>query len=196
MAKAYYGSKISDNMTKTPEGFLICFSVPIARTGTYEYLASELGMPGTDVVKVYRTEEEVFDQRTLASFEGKAFTNDHPFVDVTSDNWSEYARGELSNVRRGTGELKNCLVADILVRDPNIISDIENGVKREVSAGYECDYVERDGKLYQTNILGNHVALVKEGRAGHDVRIRDANAIKAEYRKVKYILQAIKLFNK
>lgn len=25
---SYYGSKISDNLTKTPEGFLICHNVP------------------------------------------------------------------------------------------------------------------------------------------------------------------------
>ena len=30
-------------MTKTPEGFLICHSVPIARTGTQEYYPRELG---------------------------------------------------------------------------------------------------------------------------------------------------------
>lgn len=31
---AYYGSKISEHMTKTPEGFLICHDVPIARIGS------------------------------------------------------------------------------------------------------------------------------------------------------------------
>ena len=33
-------------MTKTPEGFLICHDVPIARTGQQEYLAGELGLDG------------------------------------------------------------------------------------------------------------------------------------------------------
>ena len=39
---AYYGSKISEHMTKTPEGFLICHDVPIARIGQQEYFAGEL----------------------------------------------------------------------------------------------------------------------------------------------------------
>ena len=57
MAKAYYGSKISDNMTKTPEGFLICHNVPIGRTGEYKYLSCEIGQDGNNVVSVYRTDD-------------------------------------------------------------------------------------------------------------------------------------------
>lgn len=173
MAKAYYGSKISDNMTKTPEGFLICHNVPIARTGTYKYLSCEIGLDGQDVVDVYREPEEVFDQRTLASFEGKAFTDTHPSVDVNTDNWGMLSKGEVSNVRKGSGENSDKIVADLIVRDPIVINEIESGAKREVSAGYECEYVEKDGKIYQTNIRGNHVALVQQGRAGKQVSIKD-----------------------
>lgn len=173
MAKAYYGSKISNNMTKTPEGFLICHNVPIARTGTYKYLSSEIGLDGQEVVDVYREPEEVFDQRTLASFEGKAFTDTHPTVDVDTNNWSMFSKGEVSNVRVGKGENSDKIVADLIVRDPIVIDEIESGAKREVSAGYECEYVERDGKYYQTNIRGNHVALVQQGRAGKMVCIKD-----------------------
>ncbi len=173
MAKSYYGSKISDNMARTPEGFLICFNVPIGRTGEYKYLGSEVGDGGNEIISVYRTEEELFDQLTLASFEGKAFTDDHPIDDVTPDNWSIYAKGELSNVRRGKGEYADCIVADIIVRDPVTISEIETGIKREVSSGYTCDYIEKNGKTYQSNIRGNHVSLVKNGRAGSRVSIKD-----------------------
>lgn len=174
MAKAYYGSKISDNMTKTPEGFLICHNVPIGRTGEYKYLSCEIGQDGNNVISVYRTDDELFDQRTIASFEGKAFTDNHPNEDVTSDNWSMYSKGEISNVRRGKGDFSDCLVADILVRDPVTINEIESGVKREVSSGYDCEYVTKDGKTFQRNIIGNHVSLVNAGRAGHKVAIRDS----------------------
>lgn len=173
LPKAYYGSQISDNMTKTPEGFLICHNVPIARTGIYKYLASEIGMDGDSIVDVYREPEEVFDQRTLASFEGKAFTDTHPLVDVDTNNWSMLSKGEITNVRIGKGENSDKIVADILVRDPIVINEIESGAKREVSAGYTCEYVERDGKVFQTKIRGNHVALVQEGRAGKAVCIKD-----------------------
>ena len=40
--RAFYGSKISGHMIRTPEGYLVCKEVPIARTGTQEYLGREL----------------------------------------------------------------------------------------------------------------------------------------------------------
>ena len=42
--RVFYGSRLSDNMTLTPEGYLICLNVPIARTGSQQYLRSELGL--------------------------------------------------------------------------------------------------------------------------------------------------------
>lgn len=195
MARAYYGSKISDNITKLDNGCLVCLNVPIARTGTYQYLAQELGLPGNEIINVYRTEDEVFNKVTMASFEGKAFTDTHPSVDVTVDNWSIYSKGELTNIRRGTGEDSDKLIADILVRDPIVIDEIQSGCKREVSAGYECEYVEKDGKIYQKNIRGNHVALVQAGRAGSSVRIKDEKhkpQITSKYKFVKTLEKAIK----
>ena len=43
---AYYGTQLSPHMDRTPEGYLICRDVPIARTGPQEYLAGELGQIG------------------------------------------------------------------------------------------------------------------------------------------------------
>lgn len=201
MARAYYGSKISDNITKLDNGCLVCFNVPIARTGVYKYLASELGLPGDPnaIVDVNRTDEEVFSPATLASFEGKAFTDTHPMEDVTSDNWAMYSKGELTNIRRGKGADSDKLMADILVRDPIVINEIMSNTKREVSAGYECEYVEEDGKYYQKSIRGNHVALVQAGRAGSSVRIKDEGIkkpqITAKYKFIKKLEQAIKITN-
>lgn len=191
----YYGSKLSDNISKLDNGCIVCHNVPIARTGTYQYLREELGLEGAGIVTVYREPEEVFDRRTIASFNGKAFTDTHPSVDVTADNWSIYGKGELTNVRRGTGDASIFLLADILVRDPIVINEILSGAKREVSAGYDCEYVERDGKIYQTSIRGNHVALVQAGRAGSAVRINDEKPEKKpmkKYKMVKTLNQAIR----
>ena len=194
MARQYYGSKISDNITKLDNGCIICFNVPIARTGTYQYLRSECGLEGSGVVTVYREPEEVFDKKTIASFNGKAFTDTHPPVDVTADNWAMYSKGELTDVRRGTGENDIYLIADILVRDPIVINEIMSGAKREISSGYDCEYVEREGKLYQTNIRGNHAALVQCGRAGSLVRINDDDSVDKmkRYHFVKTIQKATK----
>lgn len=195
MSKYYYASKISDNISVMDNGCLICFNVPIARTGTYKYLREELGLDGQGIVDVYRTPEEVFDPVAIASFEGKAFTDTHPAVDVTSDNWSIYSKGEITNVRRGTGDQKDYLMADILVRDPIVINEIQSGAKREISSGYNCCYVEENGKIYQKEIRGNHVALVQAGRAGSNVRINDEKKklqVTPKYKFIKLIDKAIR----
>lgn len=193
MPISYYGSKISNNITELSDGCLLCSNVPIARTGTYKYLREELGLDGNGVVDVYRTEDQVFSDAAIASFEGKAFTDTHPSVDVDVNNWSIYAKGDVRNVRRGKGEFSNCLVADIIVRDPIVIDEIKSGVKREISSGYECEYVEENGKIYQRNIRGNHVALVQAGRAGNQVKIYDEKkVISSKYKSIKLLEKAIK----
>ena len=63
MMLAYYGDRISPHMTDTPEGYLICHDVPIARTGPQDYLARELQMDGDPerVITVNRYPDDVFD---------------------------------------------------------------------------------------------------------------------------------------
>ncbi len=177
MGLSYYGSRISPNMTKTPEGYLICMNVPIARTGKQEYLARELQLKDRkpdDIIVVERTEEEVFNPATIASFEGKPFTDDHPNEDVTSTNYDYYSKGHTQNVHRGTGDNAYNLVADIYITNPSVIREIENG-KRQISCGYTCDYLDNgDGTYSQSRIRGNHIALVDEGRAGASVSIKDS----------------------
>lgn len=167
---SFYGTRLSENMAKTPEGYLICYDVHIARIGTQEYLGSELGVED-EVVVVNRPPEEVFKPATVASFEGKPFTNDHPFELLDISNTSIYEKGHVQNVR--VSDDKIYLDADIMIKDAQTIQDIENG-KRELSAGYHCDCEQdENGNWYQCNIIGNHVALVDKGRAGEKVRIND-----------------------
>lgn len=172
MAIAYYGARISPHMTRTPEGYLICHDVPINRTGDQEYQARDLQLDGDPerLVVVHRYPEDVFDAAALASFEGKDVTQGHPPESLTPENQAAYSKGHVENVRR----VGDNTVADLYIKDPGLASDVENGVVREVSCGYVCTY-EPDGDGYrQTNIRGNHVAVVPRGRAGHEVAIRDA----------------------
>lgn len=177
----YYGYTLSPNQLETGEGFLICRNVPIARTGTQDYMAKELGLEDSEkIVKVYRPEAEVFSPATLASFEGKPFTDDHPPVMLTPENVGMYEKGHVQNVRRGTGTWSDFILADIHVHDAATISAIQNG-KRQISCGYSVDYKEdENGQIIQTNIRGNHVALVDEARAGERAAIMDSNTKKAE----------------
>lgn len=160
-------------MTKTPEGFLICHNVPIARTGWQDYLPREIGVQGSGLIKVYRSEEEVFSQATIASFEGKTVTDDHPTVGVDTCNYNAYVKGTAQNIHRGSGDTSDFLLADLVIYDSVLIAEIESG-KREVSCGYDCKYApNNDGTYNQVCIVGNHVAVVKNGRAGHSVAIKD-----------------------
>lgn len=173
---AYYGYTISPNQIETGEGFLICRNVPIARTGSMDYLESELNPAGSSskMVKVLRSPEEVFSEAAMSSFEGKPVTNEHPPELLTPETCSLYAKGHAQNIRKGEGEWKDCVMADLHIQDENLILEVQAG-KREISCGYECTWLENeDGTYSQHDIRGNHVAVVTRGRAGKNVAILDS----------------------
>lgn len=172
---AYFGSRLSDNMAETPEGFLICRNVPIARTGVQTYLPTEIGRAGDAPVSVFRAEREVFSPAALASFEGKPVTLGHPPEDVSPRNAARYARGHVQNVRRGSGADSCYIIADLFLTDPALIDRVRGGL-REVSCGYRCVYADGPRGVEQRAIRGNHVAVVETGRAGSRVAIRDGQS--------------------
>ena len=179
----YYGYTISPNQIETGEGFLICRNVPISRTGDQEYLGWEIGIPGAgggQIVTVQRPPEEVFSTAALASFEGKPVTSDHPPVLIGPDDVKTYEMGHAQNVRRGEGEWEEYTLADLHIHDRELIDAVQSG-KREISCGYECEYVPNgDGTYTQRNIRGNHVAVVERGRAGKRAAILDSDKKKAK----------------
>ncbi|OHW63081.1 hypothetical protein EUAN_08650 [Andreesenia angusta] len=178
---AYFASKISNNIAETPEGYLVARNVPIGRTGHMEYLGAEIGDTERrqERIKVHRNEDELFSKATLASFEGKIVTNEHPPDLLTPETSQRYSKGVVQNVRRSKDE-PDLMLADLIIHERRLIEDIKNG-KREVSSGYDCIYVKNDDGTYsQTNIRGNHVAVVEAGRAGHRVSIKDSKSKESE----------------
>ena len=158
-------------------------NVPISRTGDQEYMGWEIGIPGAgggQIVTVHRPPEEVFSTAALASFEGKPVTNDHPPVLIGPDDVKTYEMGHAQNVRRGEGEWEEYTLADLHIHDRELIDAVQSG-KREISCGYECEYVPNgDGTYTQRNIRGNHVAVVERGRAGKRAAILDSDKKKAK----------------
>ena len=171
MPIAYYGSQISPHIVNTPEGFLICKDVPIARTGPQDYFARELMLDGDPdrLVTVQRHPKDVFEEATLASFEGKPICDGHPPENVGPENYAAYTKGHVQNVRRDG----DYIVADLYINDANLANEVRNNVKREVSCGYLCNYVPDGAGYRQERIRGNHVAVVPKGRAGATVAIHD-----------------------
>lgn len=179
MARYLITSELGPQRHVTPEGFLICSGVPIARTGEYEYFASEGMSPGIEPdssgrIISRREAADVFAPAALASFEGKPVTLGHPDVDeVTPDDWRQYAVGHVTNVRRGEGDDADKVIADLVISDAAAIDAINGGL-REVSCGYDVTVEQVEpGVERQTHIRGNHVALVQAGRAGSECAIRD-----------------------
>lgn len=175
--RAYYTpDRVGMKTSKTPEGFLVCEGVPIARVGEMLYADGELeGLEsGKDgILRVTRGEDVVFDPMTISSFNGKPVTNDHPDEEVTPENWRKLAVGYAQNPRRGEGRDSDLLLADLIITDPVAIKDIESG-KKEVSCGYQAEYEQDEpGKARQKSIQGNHIALVKSGRCGPMCAIQD-----------------------
>jgi len=170
----YTTEQISEHISKTPEGFLLCSSVPIARIGDYEYSKDEVPIESNGkMVIIHRDEDEVFSPNAIMSFNGKPVTINHPSDFVTPENWNEYAHGTVQNVRRGDGEKEDLLLADLLITTEKAIELVENGL-REISCGYDATYEdEGNGEGRQKNIIGNHVALVLQGRAGSRCSIQD-----------------------
>lgn len=168
--------KLGPKRSLTPEGFLLCEEVPVARTGEMLYGPGEVPVePGPDgLIRISRTAEEVFRDATQASCMGKDVTLDHPDDFVQPSNFAMLTQGVMLNPRRGTGLADDLLVADLLIKHPASIKAVQEDEIEEVSLGYEADYEQvSPGRGVQRNIVVNHVALVERGRCGPRCAIGD-----------------------
>ena len=191
----YTVESLGEKQSLTPEGFLVIVDVPIARTGTMLYGAGEIPVAANrdGMIRIHREAEDVFHPDYIASLQGKSVTNDHPPTDVIPDNWKEYEVGQVFNVRRGTDIQGDLLLADYIIKCPYAIKDVRAG-KREVSVGYDAEYIEiAPGEGKQTNLIGNHVALVESGRCGPRCAIGDQKTV--EDNDMKFKDEAAKFFD-
>ncbi len=117
-----------------------------------------------------RPESEVFKLASMNTFRGVPFTDDHPEDLLTAATATQYAKGATGDsIVRDDDHLRGT----ITVYDAATIRKMDAG-KLDVSCGYSCDLVETPGvhpvwgkhDAIQTNIVGNHLALVDQGRAG------------------------------
>jgi hypothetical protein len=166
-----------DGSRRTGDGYLAAHA-RVARTGIQLYAGREVGKPEMDQVRVFRPESEVFSTDALRSFAHRPVTNDHPPEAVSARNWKTHSVGMTGDeiARDGT-----FVRVPMVVMDQTAIDDVEAG-KVELSMGYACDLdwtagTTPEGDAYdaiQTNIRGNHLAIVAAGRAGPQCRIGDS----------------------
>lgn len=162
----------------TADGYLVA-DVRCARTGTQQYLASDLGLADGGMVTVYRSEDVVFDKASLATFAGKPVTMGHPMEAVTAANWKALAVGDIGTEIARDGEFVR---VPLKVMDASAIDMVQSGGAREVSMGYTTgiemkDGIAPDGTPYQAVQTGpiriNHLAIVPRARGGSQLRIGD-----------------------
>lgn len=182
-SEVYTVEQLGPSRYWTPEGFLYCKDVAIARTGEMLYGPGEVPVsPGSDgVVHIERNEKELLSDTTVSSFNGKSVVNDHPEQQVDAQTWRALSVGVILNPRPDHMDGVGIIRADLLITEPSAQRDVLDRDKREVSCGYDADYEEtRPGWGKQTNIIGNHVALVDRGRCGPRCSIGDQQTLGKE----------------
>lgn len=185
----YQKIKISDNIeTEQETGYLYCKNSVLGHIGVQAYNGYEVGLSDKKVVYIRREPQDVFDEDSLASIEGKPVTLNHPDEMVTSKNFKKYVVGFVKNVRRDGDNI----LGDLVVNDMDTIEKITSGELKDLSMGYQAKLEPTaDGELKQTNIVVNHVAVVKEGRA-MNARIVDSKPEGSEDMKLDLSFQGVK----
>lgn len=164
--------KVDDN------GFWLIEGNPVSKEGVFPYLGKSIS-PALDAEKiynVYRPFSELANPDTLKSFDGIPFIEDHEMLGTGfTPTDRRTPQGILMNPRAESG----MIVGDLKIFSDALKNSISSG-KKELSLGYKCNYrLERgmwNGHPYdaiQTNVRGNHIALVERGRMGSDVKVYD-----------------------
>lgn len=177
---------IVDKYEETPEGYLVFKDVKVSRTGTQKYMGYELGFEPDDdeymkELVAYRPDSEVFQEESMNSFKNKPVTDEHPWEMVHSSNFKDFTKGITgSNVSKTDTHV---VIDTVTIMDSNLVNEYKLGNKREVSMGYKVVWkLEKgetpDGEAYdliQTEIRGNHLAIVAKGRCGTSCNLSDSD---------------------
>ena len=167
--------KANSKRRKDDNGYLIVEKNPIAFSGVYPYLLSEVveNSKSDDIVSVYRPFDDLLQNKD--KFKNKPIIWQHHWTGEQGDN--QKADGAIF----GDIEAKeNGLFADLIIYNKDLIKAIEKGECYELSPGYEAEVIAEQGThenqpySYKQKLLNvNHLAVVERGRTGHDLRIQD-----------------------
>lgn len=157
-----------DQTYYTEEGYLVDHPV-VTRCGIFEYADPEAE---DGVIRELRIPEEVFSEKSLASYEGKPIIITHDAGEVNKDNVHKEQIGTILSKGYQDGE---CVRCKIVIHNTDALKRC--GL-RELSLGYSLNLDETPGvykgRAYdsiQRDIEVNHLALVGEARAGDAARL-------------------------
>lgn len=166
-------SKIDLNaVVRQPDGSIV-LNAGAFKVGDYEHWGFETALTGAEYNKIYigRIEQPEAD-KILNTFEGLALTKDHVWIeDLTTRK--EYSVGAAIANAEMQGDIA---MTRVLIDDAAAIAKVESGEYQELSIGFDYISVDVRGKVDGVDFLIkdiqlNHMALVKEGRAGKDARL-------------------------
>ncbi len=150
----------------TNEGYLVDRPI-LTSTGIFEY-----SNPDGSIRRELRLPEDVFDPESLKSYKGRPIIITHDAGLVTKDNVKDHQIGTiLTEGYRSKDDVR----AEIIIHDTD---GMQSAGLKELSLGYNLDLEETPGEwegqhydAIQRNIRINHLALVREARAGEQARL-------------------------
>lgn len=156
-------------------------SNPISKVGVFPYSGAQISpdLDSEKIYKVYRPETELSNPETIDSFRLLPFVDDHEMLGTDEGMTPAERKGIHGVIGEDVFFEDGYLKGNLKVFSNKLADLIETG-KKELSIGYRCLYDKASGvyngesyDFIQRNIRGNHLALVDEGRSGHDVRVLD-----------------------
>lgn len=181
-------------------GFLHVAISNITKEQVAPYLGSEipnferLGLKPDSIYKVYRPAEEL--KKAVISSNG---------IPIQLDHHADFADAPAKETRVGSTGTDGIFNAPYLqnslhIQDADAIKRINDGSMRELSLGYRYTPEKKSGvfngepyDLIMRDISCNHLALVEEGRAGHDVLVKDSKSTLNEVKNMSDKVEKIEL---
>ncbi len=171
----------------TPAGYMRC-DAAFTRSGVFEYVDFFTGK----VTKELRHPDDVFAPDSLSTLAMVPITNYHPPEPMNSQTAKYYSCGSTGENIEQEGEL---VTGKACITDSNLLGLIVAGTD-EMSCGYTCDIDPTPGvwegikyDVRQKNIRYDHVAVVPQGRAGEECRLRIDSASHTDQRPLAFAIQ-------
>ena len=158
---------------------------PLSRAGIFEYLGSSIGAPDPEkVYRVLRPVDVLSDPDCIESFRLVPWIIDHTMLGQDETPAEQVGVEGVIGENVWFDEDDNTLKGNIKVFSDGLKDLVDTGLN-ELSLGYKCKYdFDHPGTLngepydvIQTQIRGNHVASVEEGRMGHEVAVLDSAVV-------------------
>lgn len=175
--------------TVDSNGYMHIAITPISKACVNPYLGREIAGSeehGFEPNKIYyglRDPKEL--EKAAKTFDGMPLLLLHHKTDAENPA-KEHTVGSIGTDGKFEAPyLKNSMT----ITDAKAIRMVEDGQAQEISCSYRFrpdftagEYIAEDGSkihydFIMRDIEGNHVALVPEGRAGHDVKVADSNEL-------------------